>query len=172
LIRLRADDIAFGDDRRFDSLGHRIFVNIRKSKTGIWQGVEIMDHTVKYLVRRLIDMSHGSSSLLFPFADWSFRNQIDRACRAMHLPHYVPHSVRHGGATHDFINGMKVEDVMARGRWAVTKSARRYIQQSRQVMMMMDIPAWCADAGRCIRADLYGWIMRMFELAVEDGTYS
>ena len=97
---------------------------------------------------------------------------MERACRALHLPHYVPHSLRHGGATHHYINGWKVEDVMARGRWAVTKTARRYIQQSRQVMMMVELSEEVANAGHYIRNDLFRWIMRMFEMAIIDGTYA
>jgi hypothetical protein len=41
------------------------------------------------------------------------------------------HSLRHGGATHDYLKGMPFDDVMVRGRWAVTKSAVHYIQQGR-----------------------------------------
>lgn len=51
------------------------------------------------------------------------------------------HSLRHGGATHDFIRGMTIEWIMFRGRWASSKSARHYIQSGRAVMLSTAVPA-------------------------------
>jgi hypothetical protein len=57
-----------------------------------------------------------------------------------HIP-YVPHSLRHGGATFDYLRGRTVEQIMFRGRWVAMESARRYIQTSRALLIMLHIPA-------------------------------
>jgi integrase len=41
---------------------------------------------------------------------------------------FTPHSARHGGATFLSMSGVPIEDVLARGRWASTMSARYYVQ--------------------------------------------
>jgi hypothetical protein len=67
---------------------------------------------------------------------------------------YVPHSLRHGGATFDFMNGHSITDIMARGRWAATKSALRYIQEGRQLLMMNSIPPWIHSFGLMVSQQL------------------
>lgn len=44
---------------------------------------------------------------------------------------FVPHSLRHGHASDDFINGVPVETIMTRGRWKSIDSTRHYIQSGR-----------------------------------------
>jgi len=53
----------------------------------------------------------------------------------------VPHSLRHGGATADFLNGATIEQVMFRGRWQGMQSARRYIQTGRALLAAQSVPA-------------------------------
>lgn len=81
-------------------------------------------------------------------------NGFHKACKGLQLiDHYVHHSLRHGGATRDYLNGMPIADVMVRGRWAAHKSAVHYIQSGRQLMMLQSIPPWLDDVGRYITKD-------------------
>ena len=41
---------------------------------------------------------------------------------------YVPHSLRHGGATQAYLDGMSLDNVGHLGRWRSLTTARRYIQ--------------------------------------------
>jgi integrase len=160
LVNLHVNDFAFGTDRRFGNLKDRLFINIRKAKTGVWQGVEILDPHVRQLIKCLIEsINRNGDPRIFPFTDDQYRRALAVACRSLELPHYVPHSLRHGGATRDYVEGIRVEDIMARGRWAVTKTARRYIQQSRQLLMLADIPQTCSDTGEILRKDICGWFL-------------
>ena len=64
---------------------------------------------------------------------------------------YVPHSLRHGGATCDYLyaGGESLEDILFRGRWASMKSTRQYIQQGPALMAAAStrIPRWQRESG-------------------------
>ena len=67
---------------------------------------------------------------------------------------YVPHSLRHGGATRLFLLHVPLEDIMMRGRWASSKSARLYVQSSRAMLMSMRAPRVLADAAMALAQDV------------------
>ena len=67
---------------------------------------------------------------------------------------FVPHSLRHGGATADYITqGSKfLEDILFPGRWASVKSTRHYVQQGPALLAAVStrIPAWQRESGHLI----------------------
>jgi integrase len=79
---------------------------------------------------------------LFPFETHSFRRLFKATCVNLGISErYVPHSLRHGGATrYHHVKGWSIEDVLERGRWASVKSARRYIQSGVAMLMSMAAP--------------------------------
>jgi integrase len=83
-----------------------------------------------------------AGAFLFPFSTAVYRQAFKGACAAVGLGHcgFVPHSLRHGGATHDILSGTSIEDVLLRGRWASTKSARHYVQSGRALMLDLSVP--------------------------------
>ena len=96
---------------------------------------------VRELLRQLLNrVPEGRDQFLFPSTS-QFRRCFKQACSYLGLsPAYVPHSLRHGGATHDHLRGLTVEDILRLGRWASTKSARHYIQSGRALLLTMEIP--------------------------------
>jgi len=109
---------------------------------------------VKTLIRQLVSSS-APHSFLFSFTASTFRNRFKAACSDLNLsPLYVPHSLRHGGATRQHLLGRPMEDILLRGRWASTKSARRYIQSGRAMLMTMDVPRRAQDLARAISSEL------------------
>jgi hypothetical protein len=54
---------------------------------------------------------------------------------------FTPHSLRHGGATNDFLNNVPMMDIVMRGRWQSAKTARRYVQSGRSLQLQMKQPA-------------------------------
>lgn len=74
---------------------------------------------------------------LFPFSKFQFRRAFAMACEALHLDHFHfrPHSLRHGGASHDYLLGVKLEDIMIRGRWQSFVSVRRYLQSAKSLFI-------------------------------------
>ena len=66
--------------------------------------------------------------------------------RGTGAPIFVPHSLRHGGASVDYLGlgATRIEEIMFRGRWATMKSTRHYIQTGPALMAhwIQRIPEW------------------------------
>ena len=140
LVNIRTQDFADAKDARVGVKSIDMTLRLPVTKTGKNQWVVVQDPAVKSLVRVLL-ASTPSDSRLFSFSAASFRRRFKNACAALGLSSsYVPHSLRHGGATRCHLQSMRVEDILIRGRWASTKSARRYIQSGRAVLLTMEVP--------------------------------
>lgn len=151
LLGLLYEDIAFGRDTRLGLEDDgRVHIHLRTTKTGSHKGVEVRDEQVKQLLI-ILKRRHKKGDRLFPWHRSTHLKWFHKACQVLRLPSdYVHHSLRHGGATRDYLNGMPIGDVMVRGRWAATKSAVHYIQQGRQLMMLHTIPSLVDKIGRYI----------------------
>ena len=169
LINLRFNDFAYGNDDRYDDLNGNMIVRLRRTKTGPLKGTTVSDRHVKGLMKAYLEsINRGGNSHIFGFSADQFRRALAKACSALHLPHYTPHSLRHGSASRDFINGVGIEDIMVKGRWKSNDSARHYIQQSRQLLMAEHIPPKVATKGKFIRDDLCGWFRYYVGLSLCD----
>jgi integrase len=140
LVGLRREDVADAGDVRMGVVSQNMTLRLRVTKTGRNQWVTVQDTSVRQLLRLLLN-STEPRQLLFPFSTSSFRHHFKTACSSLGLSSsYVPHSLRHGGATRAHLLGMSMEDILLRGRWASSKSARRYVQAGRALLLTMDIP--------------------------------
>lgn len=140
LVGLRVADVADTRDSRLGSSIQDMSLRLRVTKTGKNQSVVLERAVVKVLVRHLVASSR-SGAFLFPFSAGSFRDRFKRACSDLGLSSgYVPHSLRHGGATDLHLHGRPIEDILLRGRWSSNKNARRYIQSGRAMLMSMEVP--------------------------------
>lgn len=150
LANLRREDVAFPQDRRMGSEYKITTLSIRVAKTGRNQSVTVANPEVVALLRHVVAATKPGA-LLFPGGSSRFRDMFKRACADLGLSaKYVPHSLRHGGATRLYLQGVRLEDIMVRGRWASSKSARTYIQSSRAVLMAMTPPRAVADAAAAV----------------------
>ena len=150
LTRLRYSDVVMPGDARTGSAHRSMALRLAVTKTGANQWVSIDSKQVAAVLRRyLASFPFLADSEVFPFSPSSFRNLLHQVSSSLGLGHvpYVPHSFRHGGATRDFLMGRSIEQIMFRGRWVSMESARRYIQTSRALLIMLDIPQQLADAG-------------------------
>jgi integrase len=137
LLSLRRSDVADAGDSRLGAELRVMSVAIRRAKTGRNQSVTVLDEDVKALLRSLL-ASTSDSELLFPGGVKLYRLVFKMACHSLGLRDgYVPHSLRHGGATRLWMLGWSIEDIMVRGCWASTKSARHYVQEGRAVLMSL-----------------------------------
>lgn len=114
---------------------------LRRTKTGPNKDLEVYDPDITSLLRDLVRCTPPRSRL-FPFTSEYFRRLFHGICRELGLSRaYVLHSLRHGGATYlHAVLGVDINEVMVRGRWANTKSARLYIQSGRALLMQSDVP--------------------------------
>jgi integrase len=116
--------------------------------------VVVQDPEVRALLLQVVDVTADGASL-FPYSAKYFRAHFKKACRSLGLKDgYVPHSLRHGGATRDHMRGKNLEDILARGRWASTKSARHYVQAGRALLLACKTPAKVAHLGESVAAAL------------------
>ena len=155
VLRLVREDFATGADARLGlKESHRMHVHLRTTKTGEHQGVEVRDPHVRHLVQQLL-LRTKPGQRVFPIAAATYRRWFHLATAGLGLSaDYVPHSLRHGGATRDYLNDVPIADVMVRGRWRAPKSAVHYIQQGRQLQMLRTVPPFVDAAGRSVSADL------------------
>ncbi len=159
LMSLTRDDVAMSDDPRMGSAYKGMSLRLKHTKTGSNQWVEVRRPCVQTLLQQLLDRKPGRqrrrNNTLFGASPATYRKYFKASCAALAIglsPHYVPHSLRHGGATHDHIVGWPLEEILRHGRWATTKSARHYIQAGRSLMLSTDVPPDVAELARTLGA--------------------
>lgn len=140
LARLRREDVVEAGDPRVGAASDGVWLRITKAKTGRNQLVCVFRPHVATLVHSLLAIT-PRRALLFDVTADALRRLFKRACSALGLSdRYVPHSLRHGGATWMRMTGSSVESILERGRWASVKSARTYINSGRAMLMSMSVP--------------------------------
>ena len=140
------------------------FLHIPKAKTGTQQDVPITDPDVAWLValaghaaaerRRREDGGDVSSALLFPYRERAFRVLFARCAASFGLPpEIVQHSMRHGGATHDYASGrLSTEEIRVRGRWKGEKSMQHYVGAMRSALATLRVPEESVQCGAAMAA--------------------
>lgn len=144
LVGLRTSDVARLRDHRLGSTRRlqRMGLRLRKTKTGKEQWVDVLDTDVASILGNWCDARKAAGAgRLFGFSATQYRQLLKSLCEQLGLSgRYVPHSLRHGGATRLHMDGWSIEDILLRGRWLSNKSARRYIQSGRALLLSMRIP--------------------------------
>ncbi len=155
LCALLPTDVADEGDKRMGALHRGCLLRIGRAKTGTNQSVRVHNGDVRELLMTLVRTT-PSSHRLFPFTPRDMRAAFHAACASLGLSkRYVPHSLRHGGATYWHNNlGRSMEDIMHRGRWASSKVARRYVQQGPAAWMSMAVPDAAYKLGLLVSRDV------------------
>ena len=106
--------------RQFNDNGTIIVVNLSRSKTGLNQCVIIQQPQLIYLIRSYFRSLLCTTERLFPSNMQAiYRVSWDAMLRSLKADHLelTPHSLRHAGATEDFISGNRTsEQIFNRGR--------------------------------------------------------
>ena len=157
LAGLKLKDVAVPNDARLGAAFTGVALRLgaeRPTKTGSNQYVAVRNQVVAALLARLV-AARRRRRRLFSFSAASFRRSFSDAVDALGLsPRYVPHSLRHGGATHDFLLGVSLEEILHRGRWASNRSARHYIQSGRALLLSMEVPSRLVAVARILAGNL------------------
>lgn len=144
LTGLRRRDIVMPNDARMGRAHSHMAVILPKTKTGLNQSVSLQRHDVALLLASWVRAMPGErDTLVFDFTPQWFGRLIRNCCVQLGVGHisYVPHSLRHGGATADFLARGDVEYVHFRGRWKSIESVRTYIQTARALLAAQQVPA-------------------------------
>lgn len=156
VVGLFKEDVLFGNgvDARVDARYKGTGVRIRTAKTGNEQWADVDNADVRVLLEAHAK-TRPARSKLFSFTAAQFRRLFKIVCSELGLPSsIVPHSLRHGGATLLFLLGVPMDVILVRGRWAEHKSARRYIQSGRSLLLAMSIPRDIALAGQLLAKNI------------------
>lgn len=168
LTRLRRRDIVMPNDPRMGRAATGMAVCLYRTKTGLNQSVTLQNPVVAQLLVRWIDSLHlppHSTARVFDFDDASLRRLMRNASLLLGLgaTPYVPHSLRHGGATHDFLLGRGIAHVQFRGRWQSMESSRRYIQTTRALLAQHHVPQHLHDLGSLLSDSLIEVMQHAFD---------
>jgi integrase len=171
LTSLTYRDIIQDNDPRVGAAHSSMAVRLAKTKTGLNQWVSLNRTSVASVLKLYLAQSPFlEHQRIFPFTAASFRRVIRRVSVSLGLGHipYVAHSLRHGGATSDYLASPNIEPIMYRGRWKSMESARRYIQTGRALLTRYSIPRELNDTGAALAAELlplFAWTMEHIQPA-------
>lgn len=159
-IRCRHVFIASELDDRFKNY---VSISLAFTKTGRNQSVRVSNRYVAKLlmiaVRTAVQSrtaaTDSSDDRLFQFTANQFRTRFKPACANLGLSSdYVPHSLRHGGATTDYMLGVPVADIKVRGRWRVLQTGEHYLQVGKALMASTRVPRETVALGKSVARDL------------------
>lgn len=151
LLGLRVGDVA-GPRSPGAQRSHAAWVlALPRTKTGSNQHVVIDDPLACALLASWT-AGRGSDERLFGLSDYAFRKALKEAGEALQLGHigYVPHSLRHGGATYLHSLGWSLQDIQKKGRWKISDTAGHYIQAGRALVLSQRIPAEVMTFGKLL----------------------
>jgi integrase len=158
--KLQVSDVAFPGDLRMGIGFDEAALRLRSTKTGPNKSVRILTPAVHKLLRWWCS-TRPASGPLFAFSAPQYRRAFRSICDGLGLDRtYVPHSLRHGGATALFNATKNIGLVMHHGRWAAERSARHYIQDGCAILISLNVPEKLARAARVLAKDLIGNLRR------------
>lgn len=155
LLGIAVTDVADVGDPRAGFGNAQMFVRLAQTKTGPNQDVVVYNPAVAALVRLQL-ATRKPDELLFGVSEREFRLVFRKACVSWGLPpSIVPHSMRHGGATHAFVvDGVDAATIKVRGRWKSDDSFRTYIQTMRSALITSHAPAETVSFGKYASVDI------------------
>jgi integrase len=156
LCSLLVSDVLLPGDRRVGVVTDVVQLLLRHTKTGPnkWASIkhQLVISLLIWLLRQRIS---AGATYLFDFNVGQFRRRFKKVCALLKLPgNFVPHSLRHGKATHDWLSGIPLETILILGRWAAHKSARLYVQSGRAQLLSGYTPLWVANLAQLLCSDL------------------
>ena len=148
VLRIRVCDVADYGDKRMAGAPD-LWITLSHTKTGPNHAVSIDDSWAQRIVRfavafrKLNGTGKGALDFLLGVTEQQYRAVFRRACDSLGVPTaVVPHSLRHGGATHRLIVLKQPQDAVRRhGRWVSPKSLDHYTNAPAASMMAAHAPA-------------------------------
>lgn len=128
----------------FDSSEGVVVLVLPRTKTGRNQSVCVRRVFLAEWLLWLVSVVPSPDCYLFPSARTLYAS-FSSACASLGVGHlgFVFHSLRHGGATDDYLRfgEHSVPSIQVRGRWRQTATLLRYLQQARAVLSCMSVPS-------------------------------
>lgn len=168
LTRIRRRDVVMPNDARMGRAHSAMAVCLTKTKTGPNQSVSLYRPEVAQILCtwiRALPHTAGDNPLVFAFSPTYLRRLMLNACIDLGVGHtaYVPHSLRHGGATADFLRTGSVQHVQFRGRWKSLESVRTYVQTARALLAAQEVPLAVNQLGMLLSGALLPVMTHLME---------
>lgn len=167
LTRIQYDDVGMPNDPRMGGAHNQMVIRLGETKTGMNQSVSIENPVVQRTLHAyLLAYPFMGRARIFSFSPTSFRRTLREVADSLglHKIPFVPHSFRHGGATHYFFRyKWSINDIMFRGRWAALESTHRYITTARALLLQNSIPQNLHDAGLTFAPCMDGIILMLMD---------
>jgi hypothetical protein len=140
-------------------LGPGVLLWIKHAKTEDDQSALVMSVPVRAMLVKRASAARSRGEPLFGLSAPQFRVAFKRACAGLGLSdRFVPHSLRHGGATWLYVSGTPVETIKVRGRWGRLSTAQHYCQSGQAVAGAHGAPAATRERGRLVAAAFAAYV--------------
>ena len=106
-----------------------------------WEKVTVYEKVALDCLSALCKAKKGGEALL-DLSIYRFRSVWKEAVKELKLEHLKvqPYSIRRGGATSAYRQGMSFEELVSRGRWAHITTARIYLDEGLQELAAIQLP--------------------------------
>jgi integrase len=153
--------VVFAGDARLESSFKGAMIRLPRTKTGLNQSTYIVHPDVVLLLRVMVeDALEEKRVALWPFTINQWRRAFYNARDTLGLSSkFVPHSLRHGGATAAARAHVPINDIMIRGRWRSYGSLTRYVQQWEITLLSHRVPLSISSLCRDCESDILGAIV-------------
>lgn len=141
-FKLRVGEVALRGDRRLGQRGlGALLLRDPKTAKGSAQAV-VVQHPLSLEILSRLCAGRGHAEPLFGSLTYSqFSRSWHGAWAMLGLRGmFPPYSMRHGGATHDYLQDVPLTDIQKRGRWRQFKSVDHYVGLHRA--LAVQVPQW------------------------------
>lgn len=148
ICSLKVSDICFSNDPRLsDFLSSRAGCVVRNAKTGKNQCIPLSEQTLLRRLQRFVLSKPPLTASLFQlsYADLSAYFHDALSHLKLTTQGYSLHSLRHGGATFEWLNNSTLKDVMMKGRLESESSCKRYLNAGRAILVRTTL-SHCSSA--------------------------
>lgn len=165
-VQLCGADVARESDPRLGSVQTAMALRLARTKTGLNKFVVLRDPCVARIFSSYLSIARpAATERVFPFSAHRYRTVLRCACAALGVSQWriTPHSLRHGGASRDFLAGASIEQIRHRGRWASAASAERYVQSAPALLLQFNMPAQLRDLAAALLPSLFQVFAHLLE---------
>ncbi len=128
-------------------------IRLLKTKTGRNQSILITDPLTWKLLNFQCQRQNRSRRV-FSVTYKQFLRALQSCLKEVNVETtFTCHSLRHGGATHLYLAGTRVEDIAQKGRWVSHESLSRYLQSGRSLLLAHQLPSAIQHRGKQLLRD-------------------
>lgn len=160
LLGIRGSDVVFaGDPRVVMQSGALAALCLGKTKVGRPQWTFVRCRLAAKALRLLMRRKSPNSFLFVVQGGLLGWFKFAQRSLGFEAAVFVIHSLRHGGATNDFLNGvLKIDQIMLRGRWSGMDVTKRYVQESQAFLLSLRIPEIVHGRVALYNSDITKWL--------------